>query len=194
MLSYPPYSKLLKQVRGRIYGTWDDHDYGLNDAGKYLDDKESRKLLYLNFLNVNSDDVRRNRDGVYHTINIKENRENVKVIFLDTRTFRENHYIPSVGGIPFPLSPVIAAFSRFLVKMLGLGKKESVGFSASETFLQKRCEIMIYSNGSIEERALSRNTTFSAHRATTKTSVRVFSGEYRVEVIASRNDSWERLK
>ncbi|GMH52606.1 hypothetical protein TrLO_g10369 [Triparma laevis f. longispina] len=121
MLSYPPYSKLLKQVRGRIYGTWDDHDYGLNDAGKYLDDKESRKLLYLNFLNVNSDDVRRNRDGVYHTINIKENRENVKVIFLDTRTFRENHYIPSVGGIPFPLSPVIAAFSRFLVKMLGLG-------------------------------------------------------------------------
>ena len=34
MSSFKPYADLVSEVDGRIYGTWDDHDYGRNDAGR----------------------------------------------------------------------------------------------------------------------------------------------------------------
>ena len=34
MSSFKPYADLVSEVDGRIYGTWDDHDYGKNDAGR----------------------------------------------------------------------------------------------------------------------------------------------------------------
>ncbi|KAI2493467.1 PhoD-like phosphatase [Fragilaria crotonensis] len=32
-----------------IFGTWDDHDYGANDAGKELNIKQDRRRLFFNF-------------------------------------------------------------------------------------------------------------------------------------------------
>jgi alkaline phosphatase D len=37
-----------------IAGVWDDHDYGINDAGKYATQKSDRKEQYLNFNNFSS--------------------------------------------------------------------------------------------------------------------------------------------
>ena len=44
---------------------WDDHDYGLNDAGKEYAYKEDAEQLFLDFWNIPEDDIRRTRPGLY---------------------------------------------------------------------------------------------------------------------------------
>jgi alkaline phosphatase D len=71
-----------------ILGTWDDHDYGQNDAGKEWPIKEESKTELLNFLNVSQDDPIWSREGVYSSHSFGEHGE-VKLILLDTRWFRD---------------------------------------------------------------------------------------------------------
>lgn len=71
-----------------ILGTWDDHDYGQNDAGKEWPIKEESKTELLNFLNVSQDDPIWSREGVYSSHSFGEFNE-VKLILLDTRWFRD---------------------------------------------------------------------------------------------------------
>ena len=41
-----PYYKELKAQGTKVIGTWDDHDYGINDGGMdYADKKETRKMF-----------------------------------------------------------------------------------------------------------------------------------------------------
>ena len=80
------YQTLLKQTK--VIGTWDDHDYGANDAGEEYPMKYKSKELFLDFLDVPKNDVRRNRDGVYTSYNYKYKKGNIKVILLDARFFR----------------------------------------------------------------------------------------------------------
>src|SRR5881628_167966 len=56
------------QVKNTIphLATWDDHDYGKNDAGGDFFAKEESKRLFLEFWNVPPNDPRRSRGGVYH--------------------------------------------------------------------------------------------------------------------------------
>ena len=71
-----------------ILGTWDDHDYGANDAGEeYRFKRESQQIL-LNFLGTPMNAKERKRDGVYTTKTIVVNKNKVKIIVLDTRFFR----------------------------------------------------------------------------------------------------------
>ena len=102
-------------------GTWDDHDYGVNDAGKALQDKSYRQHLFLNFLEIPPDSKRRTRTGTYSTFTFGPNGNKVRFILLDTRTF-EDSVIPSVGGIPWlhPVGAVIACMTRFFSSVFGL--------------------------------------------------------------------------
>ena len=52
---------------------WDDHDYGMNDAGVEYPFKKESKELFLNFWNISPDDTRRFREGLYF-----EQRQNIK--------------------------------------------------------------------------------------------------------------------
>lgn len=71
-----------------VTGTWDDHDYGANDAGvEYAHKKESQQL-FLNFLEVPANDPRRTREGVYSAQVTGPPGQRVQVILLDTRYFR----------------------------------------------------------------------------------------------------------
>lgn len=82
----PFYQELLKNTR--VYGIWDDHDYGENDGGKtYIKKAESQQLLF-DFLDYPASDFTKS-EGAYHSININKNGFGVKVIFLDTRYFRD---------------------------------------------------------------------------------------------------------
>ena len=83
-----------------VAGTWDDHDYGGNDRGKELTSREKRRDAFLDFHGVPQNDDRRNRLGVYSSIDFGEEGRKVKVIFLDTRFNRDKHCIPSVGANP----------------------------------------------------------------------------------------------
>lgn len=78
---------LLKQSCPYI-GTWDDHDYGQNDAGAEWPHKEKSKQLMLDFLREPGNSPRRKRPGVYESYLYGSGKQRVQVILLDTRWFR----------------------------------------------------------------------------------------------------------
>ncbi|MCX2681556.1 alkaline phosphatase D family protein [Galbibacter sp. EGI 63066] len=71
-----------------VIGTWDDHDYGLNDGGAEFPKKAESQELFLNFMDVPKNDPRRDRAGVYHSKTYHTPAGDVKIIVLDTRYFR----------------------------------------------------------------------------------------------------------
>lgn len=80
------YDVLNKRVE--VHGTWDDHDYGLNDGGyEYAKKAESQQQL-LDFLGVSKTDKRRQRKGVYYSKEFNTKKGSVRLIVLDTRYFR----------------------------------------------------------------------------------------------------------
>jgi alkaline phosphatase D len=83
---HPEYQRLIRTTP--VLGTWDDHDYGKNDAGKEWEYKMESQQLLLDFLGVKKDDPRRKRKGVYHSETFTEKGKLIKVIVLDTRYFR----------------------------------------------------------------------------------------------------------
>lgn len=69
-------------------GTWDDHDYGLNDGGVEFTAKKESQQEFLNFMDVPENSPRRLREGVYVAHDLPKTKGMVKVIVLDTRYFR----------------------------------------------------------------------------------------------------------
>lgn len=113
------YAKLLESTP-IVLGTWDDHDYGANDMGKYMPDKEERRDAFWEFLGTTSppendeDDSRRQRLGVYHSVTFGQAPQQVKILLLDTRTYRDDHcLIPSLAT-RFPLGAGVACATRWL--------------------------------------------------------------------------------
>lgn len=85
--SNPQYQQLLRTCA--VTGTWDDHDYGENDGGKYFSKKKESKIELLRFLNVPGSDPVFKHAGVYNSHTYGSGKQRVKVILLDTRTFRD---------------------------------------------------------------------------------------------------------
>ncbi|XVE94341.1 hypothetical protein REPUB_Repub02eG0001000 [Reevesia pubescens] len=83
----PGYSRLC--ANAMVIGTWDDHDYGLNDAGKEFSAKITNQRLLLDFLDEPKDSPRRKQAGVYTSYTIGPLGKQVKIILLDTRYHRD---------------------------------------------------------------------------------------------------------
>ena len=79
---------------------WDDHDYGLNDAGKEYAYKEDAEQLFLDFWNVPQDDIRRTRPGLYFEWIEDIEGITVQMLFLDTRFFRDELLPTDERGVP----------------------------------------------------------------------------------------------
>ena len=60
----PGYQKLKQTCP--VLATWDDHDYGANDAGAEYPKKRESQQLFQDFFNVPKDSPRRKQEGVYH--------------------------------------------------------------------------------------------------------------------------------
>ena len=71
-----------------IIGSWDDHDYGLNDGGIEFVKKRESQQVFLDFMGVSKDSPRRQRAGIYTQHDYQLDQGKVKVIVLDTRYFR----------------------------------------------------------------------------------------------------------
>ncbi|MEX0273885.1 MAG: alkaline phosphatase D family protein [Flavobacteriaceae bacterium] len=93
------YALLKKSVP--IIGTWDDHDYGVNDGGVEFSAKQASQQVFLDFMDVPVNDSRREREGVYASHDYMTGGGSIKVLVLDTRYFRT------------PLSPDQATKKRF---------------------------------------------------------------------------------
>lgn len=80
------YNILSKQVP--VIGTWDDHDYGLNDGGVEFKAKEGSQEKFLDFLDVPKDSPRRKQEGIYNKHEYTTPHGSIAVFVLDTRYFR----------------------------------------------------------------------------------------------------------
>lgn len=80
----PGYQRLLATTP--VIATWDDHDYGANDAGAEYPQKYASKQIFLDFFGepVNSERRRRD-DGIYTAYTYGPVGQRVQVILLDTR-------------------------------------------------------------------------------------------------------------
>lgn len=87
LLSNKKYDVLRKSCR--VIGTWDDHDYGENDAGGEYPEKVASQQHLLDFLEVPEDSDRRKRKGVYASHTFGSPGQQVKVLLLDTRYHRD---------------------------------------------------------------------------------------------------------
>jgi len=99
----PSYQALMKQCP--IIGTWDDHDYGQNDGGKFYAKKKESKIEFMRFLDIPESDPMRTREGVYSVHNYGTPGKKVKVILLDLRTFRDTTIRSTVKGRRYEPNP-----------------------------------------------------------------------------------------
>lgn len=131
LLGSESYREFVESTRQKtVDGIWDDHDFGVNDAGS-LPDRVERAELFAEFLGEGfpvsgGNDAIRQREGLYHVrdFDARDSEEGggfLKVIFLDTRYARDQHYIPSLGQINFPLTALIAAAIRTAYSFFGFG-------------------------------------------------------------------------
>ena len=83
-------SKGLNALRAStpVLATWDDHDYGANDAGAEFSGKAKAEELFHRFWHTPADSVLRQREGLYYHENLGPKDQRVQLIFLDTRSFR----------------------------------------------------------------------------------------------------------
>jgi alkaline phosphatase D len=85
-----------------VLATWDDHDYGANDAGAEYPRKDESQQVFLDFFGVPKDSPRRTQKGVYHAQLFGPPERRLQVILLDTRYFRSplkkrGKFVPNQG-------------------------------------------------------------------------------------------------
>ena len=104
--THPNYAAFEMAVP-KIYGVYDDHDYGQNDAGKEWEIKAEAKALAADFFEIPADAAVRQREGLYQAYDVEGADLTVRLIFLDTRYFRDplipstvpgERYVPNPNG------------------------------------------------------------------------------------------------
>ncbi len=88
LASKPSFQNLKANVP--IVATWDDHDFGWNDAGRHYPYKEESKTIFMEFFEEPADSPRRTRAGIYHDYSYTVGEKIIQVILLDMRTFRDD--------------------------------------------------------------------------------------------------------
>jgi phosphodiesterase/alkaline phosphatase D-like protein len=108
-----------------IDGIWDDHDMGVNDGGKHVNGLKERQVLFRNYIrNTNKNGGNPENDKLYKIIDKKmPSGALIRFLILDTRSYRDHHYIRSLGEVKFPLSTIIAAALRATYTLMGWGRK-----------------------------------------------------------------------
>lgn len=74
-----------------VIATWDDHDFGENDAGKDFPFRKESKEIFLRFWNEPTESPRRNHEGIYTSYRFSDpaSGKTLQIILLDTRWFRD---------------------------------------------------------------------------------------------------------
>lgn len=82
----PAYAKFSKEHK--IIPVWDDHDYGINDAGEEYPEKVESQKIFLDTFGFAADHPARKRQGIYHTHTQGAKGQVTQIINLDTRYHR----------------------------------------------------------------------------------------------------------
>lgn len=87
----------------KVYdGVYDDHDLGLNDAGRTFSGRDAGRQAFLDeIVRAPGDSARRSQPGgLYSARTFGTPPRQVKLLLLDTRYSRDDHALPSVGWLP----------------------------------------------------------------------------------------------
>lgn len=87
-----------------VVATWDDHDFGANDAGAEYPKKRESQQVFLDFFGIPKNDPRRKQEGVYSSHVYGPPGKRVQLILLDGRYFRsplKKGYQPGEPGDGF---------------------------------------------------------------------------------------------
>lgn len=82
-----PHFKIFKK-NVPIMATWDDHDYGKNDAGREYPKKSDSKNLFLDFFDPLNAPRRKQTGGIYTSYLLGPPGKRLHIIILDTRWSR----------------------------------------------------------------------------------------------------------
>lgn len=91
--------------QAQLIATWDDHDYGQNDAGRDYPMRAASREIFLEFWEEPADSARHGRPGIYTSYRYQDAGNTLQVIVLDTRFNRDglalndgsgkNDYVPN---------------------------------------------------------------------------------------------------
>ena len=84
----PNFQALKRSVP--LYATWDDHDYGMDDVGKYYPLKEASKRMFTSFFKPPNLTQLLSHQGIYQSYLFRYRGKKIQLILLDTRTFRSS--------------------------------------------------------------------------------------------------------
>ena len=104
LAALPGWQRLTKTCPMLV--TWDDHDFGKNDAGAEYPHKDASQQLFLDFFGIPKDSPRRTQKGVYNSKVIGPEGKRVQVILLDLRYFRsklkkDTRPLPGTRIVPY---------------------------------------------------------------------------------------------
>ncbi len=88
----PAWRRLAAQTP--LLATWDDHDYGLNDAGADFVGRQEAQRLFERFWKIDPKSERAQTPGVYDAVVLGPEGQRVQILLLDTRYFR-SPWVPS---------------------------------------------------------------------------------------------------
>lgn len=86
--SQPGYTLLRES--STVIGTWDDHDYGINNGGKEFSAKIGSQQALLDFLDEPAASPRRQQKGVYWSYTFGTSDRIVKIFLFDVRYHRDS--------------------------------------------------------------------------------------------------------
>lgn len=90
----PEVERLLRQAH--FLATWDDHDFGWNDAGRDYPMRETSREIFLEFWREPPASERWDRDGIYAAYRYEEDGHSLQVVLLDTR-YNRDPLVPNDG-------------------------------------------------------------------------------------------------
>ena len=83
----PGFKRLRRSVP--MLAVWDNHDYGSHALGADFQLKEISKEIFLDFWGEPTGSPRRLRSGIYDHFDIEAHDRTIRIILLDTRTFKD---------------------------------------------------------------------------------------------------------
>ncbi len=87
MLNAKPGFATLRE-NALLMGTWDDHDYGVNDGGREYPMRAEAQQCFIDFFDFPDDHPIHEQEGVYNTRTFGPEGRRVQIIMLDTRYHR----------------------------------------------------------------------------------------------------------
>lgn len=87
LAAQPGYRRMQRQCP--IMATWDDHDYGANDAGNDFYLRKESQIAFLDFYGFGKNSRTRQQEGIYHSRIFGAAGRRVQIIMLDTRYNRD---------------------------------------------------------------------------------------------------------